>query len=58
MKKDAAAQIMVKSPSRMNIHAHPGFPPIPCIFWIAAASNPENAPDNDEKEKRNATLHT
>ena len=29
--------------TRINIHAHPGLPPIPSIFKIAAARRPENA---------------
>jgi len=28
----------------MKIQAHPGLPPMPSIFSIAAASNPEKAP--------------
>ena len=30
----------------MKIQAHPGFPPMPFIFTIAAESNPEKAPDS------------
>lgn len=30
--------------TRKNIHDHPGFPPVPSIFIIAAANSPENAP--------------
>lgn len=40
MKKDAMAQMTVTRPSRMKIHAHPGFPPTPSMFSIAAASSP------------------
>ena len=30
--------------AKMKIQAHPAFPPIPFMFSIAAASNPEKAP--------------
>ena len=40
MKNEAMAQRTVTSPSRMKIHAHPGFPPTPSILWIAAARSP------------------
>ena len=29
----------------MKIQAHPGFPPMPSIFSIAAANNPEKVPE-------------
>jgi hypothetical protein len=32
--------------TRMNIQAHPGLPPMPSMFTIAAESNPEKAPDS------------
>ena len=32
--------------TRMKIQAHPGLPPMPSIFSIAAASNPEKAPES------------
>ena len=32
--------------TRINIQAHPGLPPIPSMFWIAAANRPENAPES------------
>jgi hypothetical protein len=37
---ETQARIMVKIPSRIKIHAHPGFPPTPSISWIAAARKP------------------
>ena len=52
-----SVKLSTQKRTRMKIHAHPGFPPIPSMFWIAAASSPENAPDNDAKEKRDAILH-
>ena len=56
MKNEAIAQSTVKSPSRMKIHAHPGFPCFPFMSSIAAASNPENAPESDAAEKNNVIL--
>ena len=32
--------------TRMKIHAHPGRPPIPSMFWIAAAKRPEKTPES------------
>ena len=32
--------------TRMKIQAHPGFPPMPSMFSIAAASNPERVPES------------
>ena len=32
----------------MKIQAHPAFPPMPFMFSIAAASNPEKAPESWE----------
>ena len=32
--------------TRIKIQAHPGLPPTPFIFSIAAESNPEKAPDS------------
>ena len=32
--------------TRMKIQAHPGLPPMPFMFSIAAESNPEKAPDS------------
>ena len=40
IQSDARAQSTVNNPSRMKIHAHPGFPPIPSMFWIAEARSP------------------
>ena len=34
----------------MKIQAHPGFPPMPSMFSIAAASNPEKAPESYKKK--------
>jgi hypothetical protein len=31
--------------TRMKIQAHPGLPPIPSMFSIAAANNPEMVPE-------------
>ena len=36
----------IKKRTRMKIQAHPGLPPMPCMFTIAAESNPEKAPDS------------
>lgn len=35
-----------KKNTRMKIQAHPGLPPMPFIFSIAAASNPERATES------------
>jgi len=32
--------------TRIKIHAQPGRPPIPSIFWIAAAKRPEKTPES------------
>ena len=32
--------------TRMKIQAHPGLPPMPFMFSIAAESNPEKVPDS------------
>jgi hypothetical protein len=32
--------------TRMKIQAQPGLPPIPFMFWIAAAKRPEKAPES------------
>jgi len=32
--------------TRMKIHAQPGRPPIPSMFWIAAAKRPEKTPES------------
>ena len=42
--------------TNINIHAHPGLPFIPSIFSIAAASNPEKAPDKDAAEEKRDIL--
>ena len=42
--------------TNINIHAHPGLPLIPSIFSIAAARNPEKAPDNDAIEEKRDIL--
>ena len=42
--------------TRMNIQAHPGLPPIPSSWSMAAANNPEKAPANDADEKKAAML--
>lgn len=47
---------MTKLPTRMKIQAHPGFPPFPFMFMIAAASKPEKAPDSEADAKNVATL--
>jgi hypothetical protein len=36
----------LKKRTRMKIQAHPGFPPMPSMFSIAAASKPEKAPES------------
>jgi len=46
----------VNNPSRMKIQDHPAFPPMPSMFSIAAASNPEKAPESEAAEKNNAIL--
>jgi hypothetical protein len=38
--------------TRMKIQAHPGLPPTPSMFSIAAESNPEKAPDSWGKLER------
>jgi len=38
----------------MKIQAQPGFPPIPSIFDIAAASSPPKAPEAVAAEKKMA----
>ena len=42
--------------TNINIHAHPGLPLIPSIFSIAAARNPEKAPDKDAIEEKRDIL--
>ena len=42
--------------TKMKIHAQPGLPPRPSIFWMPAASNPEKAPESDAAEKNSAIL--
>ena len=42
--------------TNINIHAHPGLPLIPSILSIAAASNPEKAPDKDAAEAKRDIL--
>lgn len=47
----------VNEPSRMKIHDHPAFPPIPSMFAMAAASNPPKDGDRlDRCDKRD--IHT
>jgi len=36
--------MIVARPSRMKIHAQPGFPPTPSMLAMAAASKPPNEP--------------
>jgi hypothetical protein len=46
--------------TRMKIQAHPGLPPMPFMFSIAAESSPEKAPDswvNFNEKKINSALH-
>lgn len=43
--------------TKINIHAQPGLPRTPSIFWIAAAKSPENAPESEAAEKNNAMLY-
>jgi hypothetical protein len=38
----------------MNIQAHPGLPPMPSIFAIAAASKPPKLPASAAAEKKMA----
>ena len=42
--------------TNINIHAHPGLPLIPSILSVAAASNPEKAPDKDAAEAKRDIL--
>jgi hypothetical protein len=45
--------------TRMKIQAHPGLPPMPFMFSMAAASNPEKAPDSwVNLRKKNILLST
>lgn len=37
----------IEVPTRTKIHAQPGKPLTPSIFWIAAARRPEKAPASD-----------
>jgi len=41
IQKDMNPATIVAKPSKMKIHAQPGFPPTPCIFEIAAFWNAE-----------------
>ena len=38
--------------TKMKIHAHPGFPPMPSIFAIAAANKPPKLPASAAAEKK------
>src|SRR5436190_285906 len=49
---DAIPTRIVAKPSRMKIHAQPGFPPTPRILAIAAARSPPNDPATAAKEKK------
>jgi hypothetical protein len=44
IQKDINPITTVAKPSRMKIHAHPGLPPTPSMFSMAAASSPPNDP--------------
>lgn len=37
----------IPKPSKMKIHAQPGYPPAPSISAMAAARRPEKAPDSE-----------
>ena len=54
MKKDKAATTIATRPSRMKIHAHPGLPPTPSIFTMAAARRPPKEPASAAAEKKMA----
>ena len=56
IQKEAMPIKTVANPSKMKIHAHPCFPPIPPILPIAAASKPPNDPDTAAAEKKIADL--
>jgi len=54
IQKDAIPMTIVARPSRINIHAQPGFPPTPSIFAMAAARSPPKDPAKAAAEKNTA----